>query len=82
MTCRELTGLCTDYLEGKLGFGERLRFQLHLGICSHCRAYLKQMRGLVRELHAAGKPVELPPPPDAVRAELLERFRKFHRAKK
>ena len=82
MTCRELTGLVTDYLEAKLTFGERMRFQLHLGICGNCRAYLRQMRGLVRELRAQGEPVELPPPPAQVQAELVARFRDFQRAKK
>ena len=59
MSCRELAELISDHLEGRLGFVDRVRFQLHLGICAHCRAYLKQMRGLVRALGAL--PAEPPP---------------------
>jgi anti-sigma factor RsiW len=71
ITCRELTELITDYLEGRLGLGDRLRFQLHLGLCRHCRAYLRQMRATVSALGRL--PGEGPPP--EVEAELLRRFR-------
>lgn len=71
MTCRELTEGVTDYLQGMLPAGRWLRFQLHLGLCRGCRAYLSQMRRTVRALGALP---DAPPPPD-VRAELLRRFR-------
>jgi predicted anti-sigma-YlaC factor YlaD len=80
MTCRDLTELITDYLEERMTFAERIRFQLHLGMCRHCRAYLKQMKGLIEKLGALPQP--LPPPPADVQAELVERFRNFHRSKK
>lgn len=82
ITCRDLAELLGDYLEGRLSRRERLRFQLHLGLCRHCRAYLKQMRGMVRALGALGEQgAALPPPPPAVQEELLARFRTFQRAK-
>ena len=71
LTCRELTELISDHLEGRLSFAQRVRFQLHLGICPHCRAYLRQMRQTLRvigRLSAEG-------PPADVREELLARFR-------
>lgn len=73
LTCRELTELVTDYLEGRLRVVERLRFQLHLGMCRHCRAHLRQMRLTVRTLGA------LPAEPISadVRDELLSRFRSW-----
>jgi len=80
VTCRDLAELITDHLEGRLSFGERVRFQLHLGICHHCRTYLKQMRGMIRKLGEQGAP--LPPPSADVQAELAARFRNFQRAKK
>jgi len=73
--CRTLTELVTDYLEGRLSTGERLRFQLHLGLCRHCRAYLKQMKLTVRKLGQL--PAE--PMPAEVKAELLARFRGWAR---
>lgn len=77
MSCRQLSELITDYLEGKLGFGERLRFQLHLGICRHCRAYLSQLEKTSAALGAL--PAE--PPPPEVEAELLRRFQGWKQRK-
>lgn len=71
LTCKELTEIVTDYLEGKLPFGKRLAFQMHVGMCRHCRAYLRQMKLAIRT--SAALPV--PPPPPEVREELLRRFR-------
>jgi anti-sigma factor RsiW len=70
LTCRQLTELMTDFAEGRLALAERLRFELHLGLCRDCRAYLHQLR-LTAE--AAGR---LPEPelPRALEAELLRRF--------
>ena len=71
MTCARMTALVTDYLEGRLPLARRLRFQLHLGLCHHCRRYLRQMR---RTIAAVG---QLPrePIPDATMGELLKQFR-------
>ena len=76
ITCQELVAITTDYLEGKLSFGERVRFQLHLGMCRHCRAWLAQMEMTVETL---GR-LEVSAPPEGVREELLERFRGWKRA--
>lgn len=75
LTCREVTELVTDYLEGRQSFVERLRFNLHLGMCRHCRAYLHQMKRTIRTL---GRLPSEPIPPD-VRDLLLERFRNWKR---
>jgi anti-sigma factor RsiW len=75
LTCQQLTTLVTDYLEGHLSFADRVRFRMHVGMCKHCRAYLRQMRATVATVG------QLPdePLPDAVRDELLERFRSWKR---
>jgi len=73
--CREITELVTDYLEEHLSFGERLRFQFHLGMCRHCRAYLRQMKmtvKIVNRLRGEAFPPPLPP-------ELLQRFKQWRR---
>ncbi len=75
MSCQDLVELITEYLEGNLSFSERIRFQLHLGLCQGCRNYLHQMKSTIRIL---GKlPAESMP--DDVRDELLERFRTWKR---
>lgn len=71
LTCKELTELVTDYLEGRLSFGQRLRFQMHVGMCQHCRTYLRQMKMTVRVL---GRLPEASMPAN-VRDDLLARFR-------
>lgn len=75
MTCAELTSLVTDYLEGGLPFWRRVRFQLHLGLCHHCRRYLRQLR---RTIGALGR-IAPEPIPDAMMAELQQRFRSWKR---
>lgn len=71
LTCQQLTELITEYLEGRMSLWRRARIQMHLGMCRHCRAYLKQMKATIVTL--GGLPPE-PIPPD-IKAELLRRFR-------
>ncbi len=70
-SCQEIAQLITDYLDGSLTLGERVRFQIHLGLCFACRNYLRQMKYTIAILR------QLPPEPvpPHVREELLERFR-------
>lgn len=72
LTCQQLTELVTDYMEGRLPLRQRMRVQMHLGMCRRCRAYLRQMRLTVRTL---GEMSTKEPMPDDVRDELLRRFR-------
>jgi anti-sigma factor RsiW len=73
--CQELVELVTDYLEERLPPAERERFELHLVICDGCRAYLEQLRGVLR---AAGRLHERALEPGA-RARLLTAFRGWKR---
>lgn len=71
LTCREIVELLTEYLEGRMPFTQRLRFQFHLGICRSCRRYLRQMRTTMQTL---GKlPEEEIPAP--IEAALQQQFR-------
>lgn len=73
LTCKQMTELVTDYAEGRMPFWTRVSFNLHLGMCRHCRRYVKQMRLTVA---ATGKlPTEEVAP--EVRDELLRRFRNW-----
>jgi predicted anti-sigma-YlaC factor YlaD len=73
LTCRQMTELITDYLEGRLPWMDRARFRLHVGMCKNCREYLKQMKLSVAVLGAM--PVE--PVPDDVMEALLARFARW-----
>ncbi|MBI4790905.1 MAG: zf-HC2 domain-containing protein [Chloroflexi bacterium] len=52
LTCQELVELISDYLESALAPTERVRFEQHLTTCAGCRAYLEQMRRMIRTLGA------------------------------
>jgi anti-sigma factor RsiW len=73
LTCRELTELITDYLEGRLPLSRRLSFRLHVMMCRYCREYLRQMRITVRTMGAM--PAE--PIPPEVCEQLLKSFRNW-----
>ena len=75
LTCKELTEVITDYLEGRMSFIDRVRFRAHIGMCRDCRTYLDQMKQTVRTM---GKlpPEKIPP---EVQTQLLERFRDWKR---
>ncbi len=70
LTCKQIAELVTAYAEGQLGVADRLRFQLHLGLCANCRTYVRQMKATARALGRLPEP-ELPP---ELEAELLRRF--------
>ena len=73
LSCQDLTDLITDYLEGCLSLTDKIRFQIHLGLCIGCRTYLSQMKTTIETLG------QLPPEPmpDHVRDELMARFRNW-----
>jgi anti-sigma factor RsiW len=48
LTCKQLVTLVSDYLDGRLSPDERERFDMHIGGCGDCAAYLDQLRQAVR----------------------------------
>lgn len=73
LTCRELTELATDYLEGRMPLRRRVAFWFHVAMCGHCRAYLRQMKATVRTL---GRLPADPIPPEVAKA-MLHQFRSW-----
>ena len=71
MSCKELVELVTDYLEGVLPPGDRIRFEDHLKECPGCETYLDQMRQIVRTLGRLNEDAV----PAVAKATLLETFR-------
>ncbi len=70
LTCQQLTELVTEHLEGRMSFWRGAQFQMHLGMCRHCRAYLQQMKATIRTLSA----LPSAPVPLELKGELLKRF--------
>jgi anti-sigma factor RsiW len=75
LECREVVEVVTDYLEGALPPGDRLRFDYHLALCEDCQAYLDQLRTVIR---VAGRPAVDAVPPETM-AGLLRAFRDWRR---
>lgn len=78
LTCKEMTELVTEYLEGRLSLADRMRFQMHIGMCKHCRAYLKQMKVTIAALGKMPDDVAIP---DDVQQDLRKRFAGWHKAR-
>lgn len=74
LTCQQMVELMTNYVERRLPFADRVRFQMHIGMCRHCREYLRQMR-LVAAALGHLTPADAPPMSDELAGELLARFR-------
>ena len=74
LSCQELTEIVTDYLEGRMSFMQRLSFQMHVGMCRHCRTYLRQMRATVQALGALPAEAVSRGMPEAVQRELMQRL--------
>lgn len=70
LTCKEITELVTEYAEGSLSFVDRVRFQMHIGMCRSCRRYVRQVKATTAALGLLPEP-ELSP---ELEQELLRRF--------
>jgi len=77
MSCRDLTELVTDYMEGRMTLMQKFSFQLHVGMCSPCREYLRQMKLTVQTVGGIAGAEELPVMSPEVHGELLKRFRNW-----
>ena len=58
LTCRELTEVLTDYLEGVMSPEDVARFDAHLELCDGCVTYVEQMRRTIRTVRAL-RPAEV-----------------------
>jgi anti-sigma factor RsiW len=75
LTCRQLTEVLTDYLEGVMPPEDRARLEAHLELCEGCANYVTQMRQTIAATHVL-RPEEVEATaPD----ELLAAFRAWKR---
>lgn len=75
MSCEEFTSLVTDYLDGRVPHGKKIGMWMHRMMCVRCRNYLRQIRELVTFIETHDEAPVIPVD-DAIRSELLDRFRK------
>jgi len=74
LACQQAVELVTDYLEGRLPRRQRRRFEAHLAVCPHCRAYLAQIEETIA-LAGRVEPDSLEP---EARETLLDMYRRVH----
>jgi hypothetical protein len=77
LSCRDITELVTEYLEGRMSFGRRMKFHMHVGMCRHCREYLRQMKLTIKTLRRLPADDERPAMPAEVERDLVERFQNW-----
>ena len=75
ITCKELTEVLTDYLEGTMSPEDRARFDAHLEICDGCVTYVDQMRQVIRTVRELRPDDVEETAPD----DLLDAFRAWKR---
>jgi predicted anti-sigma-YlaC factor YlaD len=80
LSCKEMSEVITEYLEGRMSMADRMRFRMHIGMCKHCRAYLKQMKATVEALGQLPSDAEAEMPDD-VRDELRKRFADWNKTR-
>ena len=54
LTCREVSEKANDYLDGRLGLWPRMQVRMHLLACRYCRAFMSQMRTVIRLIDTYG----------------------------
>ncbi len=59
-SCRDVSEMVTDYLEGAMRLRARAGVRVHLWQCDACRTYFDQMRKTIQLL--AESPAQPPPP--------------------
>jgi hypothetical protein len=70
--CRDATGLLTEEREGTLRGWLRAKFRFHMTVCTHCRAYRRQME----EAIALAKETRNPGVPPSVEEAAVAAFRR------
>jgi hypothetical protein len=68
-TCKQMTEMATDRVEGALGFLDRLRFDRHLAGCDGCQAYVRQLEATIQALRRLPEPEVSPALDDALMAQ-------------
>jgi predicted anti-sigma-YlaC factor YlaD len=74
LTCKELVERSSDYLDGRVGFREKLMIRHHLLYCPNCRRFIRQMRLIQATLRVI--PEDPVPDVDTLAERLAARRRK------
>lgn len=48
LTCKEVDNFLYDFHEGQLPYAEKIKFKLHLSMCTECKAYVQGYKNAIR----------------------------------
>lgn len=71
MSCKDVTALASQYVDGELPIARRLGLRMHVAMCRHCRRFLRQLRTTLELLGTLGEPTE----PEVIDDAVLAAFR-------
>lgn len=74
LTCRNVSGFASEYLDDRLQMLTKIRVGLHLASCADCRTYVKQMALLCEAAASFPKPYPSP----VTRLRLRQHFAHCH----
>ncbi len=60
LSCKEVVGLVTDYLEAALLPATRAQFEKHIADCPDCSAYFQQLQQTIGMLRALAEEPDFP----------------------
>ena len=53
LTCEEVDEFLYDFHEGLLSYAEKIKFKLHLSMCTECRAYVRGYKNAICISHTS-----------------------------
>jgi len=56
MSCKDITENANGYIDRELPFMLRMKMQVHLFMCIHCRRYVSQLQTTISALRKMRKP--------------------------
>jgi len=71
ISCEEFVELVTEYLEGDVSMGLKMKLKFHEVLCVHCRRYVEQMK-VTSDMLKYVPPTEVD---EATMQELIAKFR-------
>ena len=72
ISCKDISRLVTDFLEGALSFMTRVQFRMHLLLCPDCKCHVEKIGMMTRSLGSLPADDEFPPHLDPIFETLKE----------
>ncbi len=74
ISCDEFVAQVSDYLDGRVPFGERIGVCMHRLMCVRCRNFYRQLKEIVEFVEVNADPPDTGPS-EEVRSDLMNQYR-------